>query len=415
MKTNCPKKIKILFIGLAQSTHTHSWVELLKNQELDIRVFGINDTVAPSHFKFPTYSFNRSFPSLQPHPTLNLQFKCERKLANLIVRWLRKDKFWSEETWLVRIINKWQPDIIHTLGLDPASFVYCTVRKRCKLKKHAIWVATARGGPELALKRLIPKEATKIKHVLEACDQFIADNEQNYNYALQLGLNPSKVSMLGVIPGTGGVAVDELSAIGRVLPSKRDRIIVWPKAYECPASKALPVFEAFRLCWESIRPCEIHMTAMIPETRMWFKDLPREIRDSCHLDDRIPKKDLLALMARSRVMLAPSLSEGIPNCLYEAMAAGAFPILSPLDTVQRVVSHERNVLFARNLYPQEIADALIRAMNDDTLVDCAAKKNLELVKKIADRSLLASKVINYYKNTTGSSKTQLKQVNDCQK
>ena len=85
-------------------------------------------------------------------------------------------------------------------------------------------------------------------------------------------------------------------------------------------------------------------------------------------------------------MLAPSLTDGIPNTLYEAMAAGAFPIVSPLDTIQPIVKNERNVLFARNLYPQEIAEALCRAMHDDELVDHAAERNLKLVRKIADRS-----------------------------
>jgi hypothetical protein len=42
-------------------------------------------------------------------------------------------------------------------------------------------------------------------------------------------------------------------------------------------------------------------------------------------------------MARSRVMLAPSLVDGIPNSLYAAMACGAFPIVSPLDTITTVV------------------------------------------------------------------------------
>jgi glycosyltransferase involved in cell wall biosynthesis len=106
-------------------------------------------------------------------------------------------------------------------------------------------------------------------------------------------------------------------------------------------------------------------------------------------------------MTKARVMLAPSLVDGVPNSMYEAMAAGAFPIVSPLDTIRPLVENETNVLFARNLYPNEIADALCRAMSDDALVDAAAQRNLALARRIADRSKIKTRVIEYYERLAG--------------
>ncbi len=51
----------------------------------------------------------------------------------------------------------------------------------------------------------------------------------------------------------------------------------------------------------------------------------------------------------------------------------------------------------RNLYPHEIAQALSRAMSDDILVDEAAKRNLEVVRRRADRSKIGPRVVEYYK------------------
>src|SRR6185369_4246573 len=116
----------------------------------------------------------------------------------------------------------------------------------------------------------------------------------------------------------------------------------------------------------------------------------------CVVRDRIPRAETIEVMTRARVMLAPSLVDGVPNSLYEAMAAGAFPIVSPLETIQRVVANERNVLFARNLYPEEIAGALLRAMTDDQLVDSVAVQNLPLVRRLANRSEIRKKVIRFY-------------------
>lgn len=57
---------------------------------------------------------------------------------------------------------------------------------------------------------------------------------------------------------------------------------------------------------------------------------------------------------------------------------------------------ESTILFARNVHPHEIAEALQRAMTDDALVDRAAGRNLEVVSKIADRSKIRPRDIDYY-------------------
>jgi hypothetical protein len=89
--------------------------------------------------------------------------------------------------------------------------------------------------------------------------------------------------------------------------------------------------------------------------------------------------------------------------MLEAMALGAFPIVSPLETITPVVKDPDNVLFARNLYPNEVAAALERAMKDDSLVDKAAMTNLELIGRIANRAKIAPRLIEYYKGLASQS------------
>jgi glycosyltransferase involved in cell wall biosynthesis len=100
------------------------------------------------------------------------------------------------------------------------------------------------------------------------------------------------------------------------------------------------------------------------------------------------------------VLLIPSLVDGIPNSLYEAMAMGVLPIVSPLETICSLVKNEENVLFARNLYPQEIASALTLAMTDDALVERVAENNLKLVRKAADRMVIGKRVLDFYEHLT---------------
>jgi hypothetical protein len=84
--------------------------------------------------------------------------------------------------------------------------------------------------------------------------------------------------------------------------------------------------------------------------------------------------------------------------MLEAMAAGALPIVSPLETIRPIVREGENVLFARNLYPDEICEALVRGMRDDALVDSAGERNLALVRRLADRSAIRPRVVGLYES-----------------
>jgi glycosyltransferase involved in cell wall biosynthesis len=82
--------------------------------------------------------------------------------------------------------------------------------------------------------------------------------------------------------------------------------------------------------------------------------------------------------------------------MMEAMALGAAPLVSPLDTILPVVKDEENVLFANNLYPDEIANAIVRLMSDDGLVDRMAGNNLVRIRNMADRKRIKEQALAYY-------------------
>jgi Glycosyl transferases group 1 len=394
-----PGKPKILFIGLAESTHTHSWIDLLNQSELNVRLFAMPSGVPPGSWPVRTYVTDRSSGKLNSairdrlYPRGRLGSYIKMRVTQLLLGDVQQ----LADRWLARVIRKWRPTVIHTLGLDPAAFFYYRVRHGHDVAGIGKWVLQLRGGSDLTLTRLDPQISPKIGEILRDCHHIISDNAKNYEYALEMGIRREQISQLGTVPGTGGVEADSLAEMWHGATSSR-RMIIIPKAYDCPWSLVLPVLEAIKLVWNQITPCEIHMLAATPETRMWYWDLPESIRQYCHIEDRIPHQKVLELMRRARVMLAASLVDGTPNSMFEAMALGAFPILSPLDTIRPLVKDGYNVLFARNLYPQDIAEALVRAMTDDELVDRAAKRNLELVKGLADRNTIRMKVTNYYQN-----------------
>lgn len=394
-----PGRPRILFIGPGDSTHTHAWVDLLENAPFNVRLF-----VPPRMMSPPDSWHVRTYITAYENGPLNhatrIRLVDEGKVKRLIDRsWARaRRRTWNSiryaEEWLARIIRSWQPNIVHTFSLEAAEF-YFAVRRTYPVGRESKWVLQARGGADLAWTHFDPALRGKIGEVLRACDQLLSDNTQNFRIARELGVREDQLSSIGTVPGTGGIDIKDLSSRWEGPPSTR-RVILWPKVYEWPWSKAMPIFEALKLCWDRIQPCEVEMLATTPDTKMYYWTLPEHMRRSCRLRDRVPRVEALRAMTRARVMLAPSLVDGTPNSMFEAMAAGALPIVSPLETILGVVEEEQNVLFARNLYPEEIAGALVRAMTDDTLVDAAAQRNLELVNRIANRDEVRTRVTAFY-------------------
>jgi glycosyltransferase involved in cell wall biosynthesis len=390
-----PGQPRILFFGLGHSSHTHAWIDLLRETALNVRLFCMTKESPPAHWQTKSYvwtdaagggdSATRSH--LWNHAATG--YRIRRRAARATGRDF--DETWPVNDWLLNVVREWKPHIVHTLGIDAAHF-YLPVREKLGTPAPR-WVLQTRGGSDLQLAHADPNKRPGIAGVLRACDQLLSDNIVNYRIARDLGVREDQLARIGTVPGTGGVEIDDNWS---TRPSIR-RSIVWPKAFESPWSKSLPVVEALKICWERIQPCQIEMLATCPETLMHFWTLPEGLRQNVRVRERIPREEAVELIKAARVVLAPSLVDGVPNVMYEAMAAGAVPIVSPLESITPVVAPEGNVLFARNLYPEEIAAALERAMADDTLVDSMAAKNLELVKRIADREVIRPRVIDFYR------------------
>lgn len=424
-----PGRPRILFIGFPESSHTHSWIDLLADGAFNVRLFGLPSAEPPAEWPVKTYltktdngrldSATRRSVYPPPHSSAiglatAARSALDRGIVNgipfmrsivesgigLTERLARTDHAVTMEGALAAVIREWKPDIIHTLGFDSASYFYLRARKEFELEAIGRWVAQARGGPDLALQRYSPAYRPLIEEVLATCDHFIADNDPNYSYALSAGLTEEKVNNpgMGVVSGAGGMDVEAMRGMWSLLPSKRERVIVWPKAYELYTSKAMPVFEAILNVWDRIQPCRIEMLWMVQsDVQIWYEKLfPPHIKVHCPSFGRLSREETLQRVASARVMIAPSLSDGIPNTMMEAMALGAAPLVSPLDTIVPVVKHEENVFFARNLYPDELGEALVRLMSDDDLVDRMAENNLVRIQELADRRAVKKRALVYY-------------------
>src|SRR5690606_26983598 len=108
-------------------------------------------------------------------------------------------------------------------------------------------------------------------------------------------------------------------------PAQR-RIIVVPKALETMRTKTYTVLEALRSIWDEIGDVELWLLMCTPEVEAWVRKMPASMQAACHCRRYMAHDQVLELLCRARMMLAPSLADGTPNVMLEAMACGALPI-----------------------------------------------------------------------------------------
>ena len=395
-----PSRPRILFVGNSISSHTHGWIDLVRDR-FNVRLFAIDRSVLKPPDDWPVRTYITSPYVRDELNSSNRQRSATTQtgVGRLAQRvYLRTNPTAPDAGWLAQIIERWQPHIIHTLAMNPSGLFYDDVRRRFDSARVGKWVLQLWGGSDLHELDRDPKLMGRVKAALEGCDQLLSDNAFNFEISASLGVDVSeKVMGLGIAPGAGGVDVDGLSVMATIPPAER-RLILWPKAYEARWSKSSPVIEAITQVWDRLQPCELVTLATDAQTKEKISAWPQSMRDHCRTEDRIPHARVIELMSRARVMLAPTLVDGVPNTLYEAMATGALPVVSPLATITPIVNDRENVLFAPNEDPVAIGAAMVDAMNDDDLVDNVSTKNAALVRQLADRPMIRSKVVEFYEN-----------------
>jgi glycosyltransferase involved in cell wall biosynthesis len=116
------------------------------------------------------------------------------------------------------------------------------------------------------------------------------------------------------------------------------------------------------------------------ESEYWIGTLG--IRPNTRLWPRLDKTQMWSLFKKARVFVSPSIHDGTPNSLLEAMACGCFPVVGNIESMQEWVTPGVNGLLVEATSASAVADGIITALENPAL--CAAAKN-ENARIIAER------------------------------
>jgi hypothetical protein len=218
-----------------------------------------------------------------------------------------------------------------------------------------------------------------IAETLQFVDHLLIECRRDRELARELGY---RGDFSPPIPASGGLHVKPDSQSDIVSPSERIGLVV--KGYTGfvgRADVALKVLITLSPLLEG-RPIHFYSVGYVMLAKLklarWLTGL--DIRT--YLKKSLSHDEVLALFQTSRVSLSLSLSDGLPGSMREAALTGAFPIESVGSCVCDWASEGAGCLIVDPENPEEVASAVMRALQDDVLVDGAVEANREFVQSI---------------------------------
>ncbi len=406
--------MRILFVAATFSPIAARWISQLADTRWDIHVYSTSSDIHPMimrnnvtvYSQIPIHSMitrliNSSWPFSRGSYRLSTLFV---RLARVLVP--------EPGQYIASLVNKLEPDCIHSLKTWNEGRYVLAAKKLLGNSLTCPWMHSV-WGVDIHPQRDSPKQIQLIREVLSNCNYLLAGSSLDKDLAYKYGFSGHD---FGVIPSGGGYDINQMQAlIETASPSQRKVIAV--KGYQTngPGGKVLTALEALKLCGDILAGYTVVIHSAIGTHASKYLDDVRaaanEVSDHCKVAVEFmplsPLEIVWQLFGKSRIALAISSADGIPNAMLEAMIMGAYPIQSDTGGLDTWIEHGVNGSLAPYDDPQAIADAIRIAISDDQLVEKAAEMNRAATNSRIDTGVIRPRVIQTYQAILESSRKAL--------
>lgn len=116
-----------------------------------------------------------------------------------------------------------------------------------------------------------------------------------------------------------------------------------------------------------------------------------------HFIGQIPHDQLLNVLKASDVFILPSLSEGTPTVLFEALACKTPLIATRIGGIPEIITHKDNGILIEPRNAKAIADAVIKLLKDNDTKQKLAERGYNLIKRNYTIERTSYNLIKFFK------------------
>jgi len=234
---------------------------------------------------------------------------------------------------------------------------------------------------------------------LHRADGLISDTQRDVRLAKKWGLDENAPTL--VVPGSGGVDLEKIHQVKGFNPKlygipQEGDWVVNPRGLR-PGSVHQDVFIAAAANLLTQRSGTLFICPGLAGKQKIAEQVKRfGLSQQVYLLPILPQSELWALMKESKVYVSPSIHDGTPNTLLEAMACGCFPVAGDIESLREWVDPGVNGFLVDPRDPEALSSAILTALENPKMREEAAERNLALLQNKAARSATLPKIEGFY-------------------
>ena len=393
--------MKILLVAMANSIHTARWIDQIADQGWDLHLFPSTDSGIEVHRDLRNVRLHHTM-WLNPARNANgVRFhgiSLARRVEDTWWRRVRREKGGPDADRLARVLDRLDPDIVHTMEIQHAGYLALEAKRRLG-RSFPPWIVT-NWGSDIYLFGRLAEHAPRIRKVLESCDFYSCECRRDVALARSFGFAGT---VLPVFPNAGGFDLGMTASLKSPGPSSSRRGIML-KGYQHWGGRALTGLRALERCADLLGEYEVWIYSASPDVAVAAELFGRStgVRVTL-LPKDTPHAEILSRHGRARISIGLSTGDAISTSLLESMVMGSFPIQSWTACADEWIEDGRTGLLVPPDDPEIVEAAVRRTLSDDALVDCAAEENLQVAEERLDRERIRPMAIDFYKQARARS------------
>lgn len=385
--------MRLLFVTDARSPISKNWMRFFieRGDEVFIATtFDCASDLAPVRMEFTPVAFSgakkrSAAPSSASSRTLSLRTK--------IRQWFGPVTIPAAARKLRAFILEVQPDIVHAMRIPYEGML--TAAALDGLVSRPAFLVSSWGNDFTLHAPSTPLMKYYTRKVMHTVAGLHADVERDVRLAHEWGLSETKPTL--VTPGNGGIRGEVFYPPAELV---KKPIIINPRGVR-PYVRNDIFFKAIPLVLSKYPEAKFLCTGMQnePQAMAWVNEFG--IENAVELLPSFPHEKMGELFRGAQIVVSPSIHDGTPNSLLEAMACGCFPVAGELESIREWVTHGQNGLLFDANNAQAIADAILLGLEREDLRADAAGLNAGIISARAEFGANMKRVMEFYNSVIG--------------
>ena len=136
-------------------------------------------------------------------------------------------------------------------------------------------------------------------------------------------------------------------------------------------------------------------------TREYLKSICRELNIHEHVKFLGYRKDIANVISMCDIIVQPSLFEGLPRVLVEAMYLGKSVIGTDVDGIREIIEHGKTGLLIPSKDAKSLANAVIQLLDNESVANELGRNASKSIKSTYDARIMAQQTELLYQELTG--------------